>query len=57
MSLLAPQGELKNVFDYIVKMTGKPDFYYMLVNVSYTRPYTLLVEEAKKMNVVTYVPK
>lgn len=56
-TLLTPQGELKNIYDYIVKMTGMPDFYYMFVNVSYTKPYTLLAQEAKQMNVVTYIPK
>lgn len=56
-TLLEPQGELKNIYEYIVKMTGVPDFYYMFVNVSYTKPYTLLAQEAKQMNVVTYVPK
>lgn len=56
-TLLSPQGELKDIYEYIMKMTGSPDFYYMLLNVSYTKPYTLLAQEAKQMNVVTYVPK
>ncbi len=55
--LLSPQGELKEIYDYIIKMTNLPDFYYMFVNASYTNPYTLLGHEAKQMNVVTYLPK
>ena len=56
-TVLSPQGELKDIYDYILKMTNLPDFYYMFVNASYTNPYTLLALEAKQMNVVTYLPK